>query len=159
VTESPCAAWGFSADDNRFVYGRCGGEIRFGNARAELRVRDLASGTDELFAVLEGYDVSGKQEVLLAPNGERLLLYARRGNRYYRGQPCTYVVSRGGGERGFANCSTPVAWINDREALVRLDRTTRVVDGRDVRFSRFALSIADVENARLRQIYPGPGAQ
>jgi ABC-type transport system involved in multi-copper enzyme maturation permease subunit len=154
VTESPCTLWGFSADGRRFVYGRCSGQMRYGDARSELRILDLASGADETFTGLEGYDESsGGREVLLSPDGERLLMYTRRGYDAERG---THVLSRGGDGRLLADFATPVTWISHREALLRQDEVALASGaGRAIRvLSRFTLNVVDVETGRQREIYP-----
>jgi hypothetical protein len=159
VTESPCTFWGFCADGRRFVYGRCRGQMRYGDARSELRILDLASGADETFAVLEDYDESsGRREVLLSPDGERLLMYTRRDYGRVRG---TYVLSRGGDGRLLADFAEPVAWIDDREALLQQTYVQRLNSAGSpilVRF-RFPLSVVDVETGSQREIYPRPGEQ
>jgi hypothetical protein len=114
LTRQPCPSWGFDDAGSRFLYGTCTGAMRHGTARFETRVRDLDSGADEPFAVLEGYapgESSGRM-MLLAPDGERLLVYARRGQIWG-----TYVVARDGAPQ-FVHRFPPLAWRNATEAVL-----------------------------------------
>ena len=144
VTESPCRLWGLSADGARLLYATCSGEQRYGNARIEMRYYDFATGADELFTVLENYNVgSGSRglEALPSPDGERVLIYA---SASYGSEPATYIVSRVGNIEHLAAGTAPLAWIDDRRAL--LTRTG---------FRRpFELSVVDLDTRTVRRIYP-----
>jgi ABC-type transport system involved in multi-copper enzyme maturation permease subunit len=139
---SPCDLWGFSEDGARFVYGLCSGRLRTGDSRTEIRVRDLVADADGTFAVLEGYETgSGGRELSLAPDGERLLLYARHG---YDAPRATQLVSRDGQVRALAADAFPVRWIGEDEALLR----------RMTGYRELQLSIVDVRTGTMRTIYP-----
>jgi len=139
LSRSPCELWGFSEDGARFVYGNCSGQLRTGDSRTEIRVRDLATGADESFAVLEGYDVGSPREVSLSPDGERLLLYARHGY----GDPWgTQLVTREGQVRALVDGMLPVRWIGENDVLL----------GR--RAPELRLGIVDVLTGTMRTIYP-----
>jgi hypothetical protein len=139
LSRSPCELWGFSEDGARFVYGNCSGQLRTGDSRTEIRVRDLATGADESFAILEGYDVGSAREVSLSPDGERLLLYARHG---YSGPRGTHLITREGQVRALADGMLPVRWIGENDALLgRRNRELR-------------LGLVDVLTGTMRTIYP-----
>lgn len=139
VTRAPCAYWGFSADD-RFVYGVCSGSLRTGDARAELRVRNLADGADQPFAVLEGYDASSySSEVLLSPDGDHALIYVRNG---FRSDWGTHLVTRGGGVRALAAHMAPLAWRGPGEAVV----SSALLE--------LGLQAIDIETGATRVVFP-----
>jgi len=141
LSDSPCNLWGFSFDRRSILYANCSGQVRDGDGRMEIRVRDLQSGADEPFAVLENYDDSGNsRELHLSPDGERILMYARQ----YFGDWSTYLVSRGGEVRILDEDRLPVAWINDREVLL-------------ARFHLYwqpYLSVMNVDTGVIREIFP-----
>ena len=93
LTDSACRFWGFSPTGERFFYGLCTGVSRDGTASTEVRVRELATGEEEVFATLEGFDsVSFRSKAHVSPDGTRLVLAGRMsGERGYR----LHVVSAG----------------------------------------------------------------
>lgn len=118
LSRTPCANWGFSAAGDRFLYANCNGRLRDGDARIEVREYDVATGADEQFAVLEGYELQAPsiRGLFLSPAGDRLLLYARRG---YDNDWDTRVVSRDGTVRALEGGSGfPVGWLDEDEALL-----------------------------------------
>ena len=138
LSNSPCRYFA-SAGDDRVLYGNCSGELRYGDSRVELRWRDLESGEDELFAVLEGYEVqTSTSRIQVSPDRERVLLYAREG---YRASELV-LISADGQIRHLAAGWWPISWIDDGRALV----------GRRVR--GFQLGIVDIETGRIRSIHP-----
>ena len=139
LSSSPCGYWGFSRDGGRFFYGHCSGSLREGDQVTALRVLDLESRTDEPFATIQGYLSSGNgRELLPSPKGDRVVLYARRERNGTRG---TWVVPRVGEPREVIGGGIPVAWLNDRDVLVRWRR------------ARLQLLVVDSETGERTNIY------
>ena len=112
LSSSPCGYWGFSRDGGRFFYGHCSGSLREGDQVTALRVLDLETQADEPFATIQGYASSGYgRELLLSPDGDRVLLYGRRERNGNRG---TWVVPRVGEPREVIDDGIPVAWRDAR---------------------------------------------
>jgi hypothetical protein len=140
LTGTPCLHWGFSMSGDRFLYGVCSGSLRGGDARTELRIRELASGVEQTFAVLEGYEGSRlSAEAMLSPDGDAVLIYARHG---FRSNWATHLVARGGGVRPLAEGFAPLAWRTGREAVL-----TAVV-------GEPGLLLVDVESGETTVVFP-----
>lgn len=140
ITRTPCGYWGITDARDRFIYGDCGGSLRTGDARTELRIRDLASGAEQRFAEIENIEgTSFAREMMISPGGQQLLIYGRRG---FGSEWATHVVHRDGDIRLVAAGYAPLLWRDDHEALL-------------VRaFDELALLIADVESGATRMVFP-----
>ena len=139
LSSSACGYWGFSRDGGQFFYGHCSGSLREVDQVTALRVLDLESQTDEPFATIQGYAWSGYgRELLASPDGDRVLLYARRDRTLNRG---TWVVPRLGEPSEVIGNSIPVAWLDDRDVLVRWRR------------ARLQLLVVDSETGERTNVY------
>ena len=149
ITEDPCGYWGFSANGSGFLYGVCTGSTRTAVARGEFRTRNLETGTDEPFAVVEGLRASGlARRVHRSPDGEWLLIYAWR----RVGGWSTIGISRSGEVRDLAVGLWPVGWIDNSSVLVGGGLRQRISGGRAL--SRWQLNVVDLDSRSNRIIYP-----
>jgi hypothetical protein len=157
VSDTPCSLWGFSSDGNRFVYGDCR-ESRPGG-RVELRVRDLTTGADERFAVLDPFSsLSRIQELYMSPDGSRIAAYLRRGaiagtyvidrderagfDALAAGAPAE-AVARSAGVELLAARRHPLGWLDDQHLAVVSEERRRQVD----------IEVMNVENYAVRTVY------
>jgi len=115
LTASPCDLWGITPDGGILLYGECRGDVRDDDYRADLRLRDLAAGTEEPFAVMHNYTaLSPGRPALLSPDGNAALFYGRHGF----GSWSSFVIERGGEPRRLAEQWVPLAWLGRGDALL-----------------------------------------
>lgn len=140
LSDGACRGWG-SDGGSRFLYGHCSGE-RF-DQHMELRVRDLAAGTDEPFAVVDGVqEISRGREMLLSPDRSRAVVFLQRGRR----SPATYVITRDGSSiEPLSYSADPLGWIDDDHVAV-------------ISFSArwgtsFDIGVVNVQTGSLRPVY------
>jgi len=137
LSDSPCDFWGFSPQGSRFLYGHCSGGHY--DVRAELHVRDLGTGADELFAVLENVEPLGLgRELLLSPDGSRLAIFLQQ-----RGaMASTYLVPRAGEPQLVAPQRYPVAWLDDQHLVLLSDRS-----------DEFDIEVVNIDTLVVRKVY------
>jgi len=147
LTDSACPLWALTPDGRRFIYGRCTWADRPGEGRFEMRVRDLQTGDDELFAVMNGYNAG--REFHLSPDGDRILFHVRRGGGR---SSATWLVHRQTADVSdprvvmpdfVAADVFPLGWLDDDHAVL-------VHDAR----GDIAIDVVNVTTKSTRRVYP-----
>lgn len=143
---APATYAGLSPDGRRFVYARCTGFDRPMTGRVEVRVRDLQTGEDERFAVMNGY--SPGREVFLSPGGNRLLFYMRRG----AARGATWLVPYQNVDSPdppavkpdfVAAGMFPIGWLDNDNAVLVRDAPADI-----------AINVVNVTTNSIRRVYP-----